>query len=169
MEATTLEKPKTTKGTLTPQHRRAMKGVGATKPATAKKGPQTLAEANARLAELQSAAAKLGIQLRPAEIPKTLDRAKYMIADIEQRLVSAPATSKVIAPQLTEPIAPSGAAAEPVTPAEIAASLRSQIKAGTDQVKQTKLRRQLQQIDRQRALAIYNDPVSLAQHRKELN
>lgn len=165
----TLEKPKTTKRTveLSDQHKRAMKGVGATKPTPAK-GPHTLAEAKLRLAELQRAGAKLAIQLPPAEIPKTLDSARRLIADLEQRLASALATPKMIAPQLTEPIAPSGVVDEPVTPAETAARLRSQIRATTDLLEQTKLRRQLQQIEKQLALAIYRDPVALAQHRREL-
>ena len=166
---TTLEKPKPKgAGELSDQHKRAMKGVG-TKPEPTK-GPHTLAQAKERLSELQRAGAKLGIGLPSAEIPKTLDRAKSMIADIEQQLASTGASSKGIPPRLTEPIAPSGAeaAAEPITPAEIAASLRSQIRATTDQVEQTKLRRQLQQVEKQRSLAIYRDPVALAQHKREL-
>lgn len=109
----TLEKPKTTKSWLTDQHKRAMKGV-ATKPVIAK-GPKTLDEAKARLAELQRACAKLGIQLPSVEIPKTLDRAKSMIREVEQQLASGGAKSSVPSSQATPP-PPSPKPASPPAP-----------------------------------------------------
>ena len=58
--------------------------------------PKTLAVAKDRLAELQRAGAKLGIQLPPSVPPKTLDSARRLIVDIERQLALAGATASVI-------------------------------------------------------------------------
>ena len=58
--------------------------------------PRTLTEAKARLAELQRAATKLGIQLPTAAPPKTLDSSRRLITDIERRLNLDGATASTI-------------------------------------------------------------------------
>jgi hypothetical protein len=49
----------------------------------------TLDQARGRLTQLRKTAVEKGVQLPPAEIPKTLDRAKTMIADVERSLAGA--------------------------------------------------------------------------------
>jgi hypothetical protein len=69
--------------------------------------PKSLDEAKVRLIELRKIVAAKGIQLPSGEIPRTLDRAKSMIAHFKQRLSLGGATSSLIPPPKTEVAAPS--------------------------------------------------------------
>jgi hypothetical protein len=74
--------------------------------------PRSLDEARAHLSQLRKTATERKIRLPASsdEIPRTLDRAKSMIIDFE--LALAGATSSVIPPSKTEPIAPASKSSE---------------------------------------------------------
>jgi hypothetical protein len=74
--------------------------------------PRSLDEARAHLSQLRKTATERGIKLPSSsgEIPRTLDRAKSMIMDFE--LALAGATSSLIPPPKTEPIAPPSKSSE---------------------------------------------------------